>query len=83
MSGDNNVMSGINLQGETEQSLVEALKQGKQEVLGLLYDAYAPVMMGVILRIVPDREVAEEVLQETFLAIWSRIEVYDASKKDF
>ncbi|GAB3812093.1 hypothetical protein GCM10028895_02800 [Pontibacter rugosus] len=76
-------MSGINLQGETEQSLVEALKQGKQEVLGLLYDAYAPVMMGVILRIVPDREVAEEVLQETFLAIWSRIEVYDASKKDF
>ena len=73
-------MSGINLQGETEQSLVAALQQGRQEVLGLLYDAYAPVMMGVISRIVPDQEMAEQVLQETFIAIWSRIEVYDPSR---
>lgn len=73
-------MYEINLKGETEQSLVTAMKQGRQEVLGLLYDAYAPVMMGVISRIVPDQEVAEQVLQETFVAIWSRIEVYDASR---
>lgn len=73
-------MSGIDFQGETEQSLVAALRQGKQEMLGKLYDAYAPVMMGVISRIVPDAEVAEQVLQETFVAIWSRIGVYDSSK---
>ncbi|GHA80832.1 RNA polymerase sigma factor [Pontibacter akesuensis] len=76
-------MSGIDLQGETEQSLVEALQQGKQEMLSVLYDAYAPVMMGVIARIVPDKEQAEEVLQETFVAIWSRIDVYDSSKGRF
>lgn len=74
-------MSGIDLQGETEQSLVAALRQGRQEMLGKLYDAYAPVMMGVISRIVPDTEVAEQVLQETFVAIWTRIGVYDASKE--
>lgn len=74
-------MSGIDLRGETEQSLVAALKQGRQEMLGKLYDAYAPVMMGVISRIVPDAEVAEQVLQETFVAIWTRIGVYDASKE--
>ncbi|MFD3001903.1 RNA polymerase sigma factor [Pontibacter toksunensis] len=76
-------MSGINLQGETEQSLVAALQQGRQEVLGLLYDAYAPVMMGVISSIVPDQEMAEQVLQETFVAIWTRIEVYDATRNRF
>lgn len=76
-------MSGIDLQGETEQSLVAALQQGKQEMLSILYDAYAPVMMGVITRIVPDKEQAEEVLQETFVAIWSRIDVYDSSKGRF
>ncbi|MCJ8164177.1 sigma-70 family RNA polymerase sigma factor [Pontibacter sp. E15-1] len=76
-------MPGINLQGETEQSLMAALQQGRQEVLGLLYDAYAPVMLGVISRIVPDQHMAEEVLQETFVAIWSRIKVYDASKGRF
>lgn len=76
-------MSGIDLRGESEQSLVEALQQGKQEVLGLLYDAYAPAMMGVITRIVEDEQVAEEVLQETFMAIWSRIGIYDCTKNRF
>ncbi|CAM3632324.1 sigma-70 family RNA polymerase sigma factor [Pontibacter korlensis] len=74
-------MSGINLQGETEKSLVAALMQGRQEMLAKLYDAYAPVLMGVISRIVQDAEVAEEVLKETFVAIWTRIGVYDASKE--
>lgn len=74
-------MAGIDLQGETEQSVVAALRQGRQEMLGKLYDAYAPVLMGVISRIVPDAEVAEQVLQETFVAIWTRIGVYDASKE--
>lgn len=76
-------MPGINLQKEKEQSLVEALQQGKQEVLGLLYDAYAPEMLGVIYGIVQHDEVAEEVLQETFVAIWSRIGLYDASHSRF
>ncbi|MFD2247531.1 RNA polymerase sigma factor [Pontibacter ruber] len=74
-------MSGIDFQGETEQSLVAALRQGRQEMLGKLYDAYAPLLLGVISRIVPDTEVAEQVLQETFVAIWTRIGVYDASKE--
>ncbi|MBD1395755.1 RNA polymerase sigma factor [Pontibacter sp. JH31] len=74
-------MSGFFFQDETEQSMVAALRQGRQEMLGKLYDAYAPVMMGVISRIVADTEVAEQVLQETFVAIWTRIGVYDASKE--
>jgi RNA polymerase sigma factor (sigma-70 family) len=74
-------MSGIDLQGESEQSLVAALREGRQEMLSKLYDAYAPAMMGVISRIVQDNEVAEEVLKESFVAIWSRIGIYDASKE--
>ncbi|WP_242917319.1 RNA polymerase sigma factor [Pontibacter liquoris] len=74
-------MSAINLPGETEHTLVAALRQGKQEALGKLYDAYAPVMMGVITRIVQDNDVAEEVLRETFITIWGQISKYDASKE--
>ncbi|ARS34565.1 RNA polymerase sigma factor [Pontibacter actiniarum] len=76
-------MSGTKFDGEGEQYLIEALQQGNREVLGQLYDAYAPVMLGVISRIVEDAEVAEEVLQETFVAVWSRIEVYDYSRNRF
>ena len=74
-------MSEIDLQGESEQSIVAALRQGRQEMLGKLYDAYAPVMLGVIKRIVGDGDVAEEVLKDTFVAIWSRIGVYNSSKE--
>ncbi|MFD2512280.1 RNA polymerase sigma factor [Pontibacter locisalis] len=76
-------MSGTEIRREAELSLIEALKQGRQEVMGQLYDAYAPVLMGMISRIVEDTEVAEEVLQETFVAIWSRIGVYDSTKSRF
>ncbi|WP_347159448.1 RNA polymerase sigma factor [Pontibacter chitinilyticus] len=75
--------SGIILQGETEKRLLKALRQGRQEALSQLYDAYAPVLMGVISRIVPDKELAESVLQETFVAVWSRINLYDAAKSSF
>ena len=73
-------MSEVNLQGESEESIVAALRQGRQQVLGKLYDSYAPIMMGTITRIVQDQEIAEEVLKETFVAIWTRIGIYDASK---
>lgn len=69
--------------GAKEKELVEALQKGKKEVLSILYDAYAPVMLGVILKIVKDTERAEEVLQDTFVAIWSRIGVYDVSRGRF
>ncbi|GGK79204.1 RNA polymerase sigma factor [Rufibacter glacialis] len=69
--------------GESEQRLLEAIRLGKQEAFGLLYDAYAPVLMGMISRMVPSSEVAEEVLKETFLAIWSRIHIFDPSKTRF
>jgi RNA polymerase sigma factor (sigma-70 family) len=76
-------MPALNFNEESEQSLVEALQQGRHEKMNLLYDAYAPVMMGVITRIVADKDVAEEVLHETFVAIWTRIKVYNYSKNRF
>lgn len=37
----------------------------------LLYDLYAKALFLVIIRIVPKREVAEEILQQTFLEAWN------------
>jgi len=76
-------MPGIDLKGETEESLVAAIRNRKQKALSCLYDAYAPVLLGVISRIVQDNLVAEEVLKDTFTAIWSRIAVYDSTKTRF
>ena len=46
----------------------------------LLYDNYAAAIYGVILRIVKSEAVAEDVMQESFVKIWTSFEQYDAEK---
>ncbi|RZK52071.1 MAG: sigma-70 family RNA polymerase sigma factor, partial [Pedobacter sp.] len=45
-----------------------------------LYKMYAGSLMGIISRIVKFDEVAEDVLQDTFVKIWKSIAQYDSSK---
>lgn len=45
-----------------------------------LYDMYSGALLGVISRIVPQTEVAEDLLQETFIKIWNSAISYDSGK---
>ena len=45
-----------------------------------LYDREARWLMGVALRIVRERALAEEILQEAFLQIWKAAATFDASR---
>lgn len=49
----------------------------------MLYDNYAPALLGIIVRIVKDKRVGEEILQSTFLKIWDSINMYDPDKGNF
>ncbi|AKQ45618.1 hypothetical protein TH63_08095 [Rufibacter radiotolerans] len=69
--------------GDTEELLIKALKRGNQTALSQVYDQYAAILLGVVTRIVHSPEIAEEVLKETFIAICTRIEVYDPSASRF
>jgi RNA polymerase sigma-70 factor (ECF subfamily) len=46
----------------------------------LLYDATAPRLLGVILRIQRHRETAEEVLQEVYLKVWDAAAGYQVTR---
>lgn len=63
-----------------EQELVAALRQKDNQAFGYLYDHYAGALFNVIRQIVGDAEVCNDVLQETFVNIWRRIDTYDATK---
>lgn len=66
-----------------EKETISALKQGDQNALASLYDQYGAALYGVVLRVVQSPEVAEEVMQETFLKIWRNIGTYDEAKGKF
>ena len=63
-----------------ERDLVAALRQKDDQAFGYLYEHYAGALHGVIKQVVGDAELANDVLQETFVNIWRKIDSYDASK---
>ena len=64
----------------SEDELVNALKKQDTIAIKALYDMYSGALLGVISRIVIQTEVAEDLLQETFVKIWNSAASYDSSK---
>lgn len=62
--------------GTTLASLLEATSRGDRDAFRSLYDAAAPKLFGIVLRITRNRSIAEEVLQETFVRVWQNAELY-------
>lgn len=63
-----------------ESELVMLLKQRQQHAFSYLYDNYSGALLSVISGIVPNEDLAADVLQEVFVKIWRQIESYDDAK---
>jgi RNA polymerase sigma-70 factor (ECF subfamily) len=63
-----------------DQQLIYRLQAQDRSAISELYDAYGGALFGVVLRIVQQRELAEQVLQDTFLKAWRNGASYDTSK---
>lgn len=60
--------------------IVRLLKNRDEKGLELLYDNYAPSLLGIIVRIVRNKDIAEEVLQQTMLKAWNNISAYNENR---
>jgi RNA polymerase sigma-70 factor, ECF subfamily len=60
-----------------EAALVSEVAAGSEAALATLYDRHADAVYAAACRLTADRQVAEEVVQETFLALWNRAELFD------
>jgi RNA polymerase sigma-70 factor (ECF subfamily) len=58
-------------------ALLQRIVARDTAALGDLYDRNCQLLFGLILRIVQDRAEAEEILQEVFVRVWTRAELYD------
>jgi len=63
-----------------ESEFVALLKSRDKKGIEKLYDNYSDSIFGVIFKIVQKEDVAEDLLQETFVKVWKKIESYDSSK---
>jgi RNA polymerase sigma-70 factor (ECF subfamily) len=63
-----------------EALLVQGIRSGDRNALGEVYDRHAPVALAVALRIVADREQAEDLVHEAFVAAWQKIDRFDPAR---
>lgn len=66
--------SGIDL-----QDALARCARGDRAALRAIYESECPIMIGVAVRIVKRRELAEDVVQEAFVKIWRNAHRYDAA----
>ncbi|HTD40315.1 MAG TPA: RNA polymerase sigma factor [Mucilaginibacter sp.] len=64
----------------SEEELVLALRQREKIAVEALYDMYSSSLLGVIVRIVNDTDLAEDILQDTFVKIWNSFSSYSTEK---
>jgi RNA polymerase sigma-70 factor (ECF subfamily) len=70
-------VSGNRHDQQTEADLVREVAAGSEGALAALYDRHVDAVYAVAIRHTTDRQVAEEVVQETFLALWNRAELFN------
>lgn len=65
---------------DVDARLAERIRAGQAEALGELYDRHAATALATALRVVGSREEAEDVVHEAFVAVWRKIDRFDAER---
>jgi RNA polymerase sigma factor (sigma-70 family) len=62
----------------TDETLIRALALGVMWGLDVLYERYSRLLYSVAYRMVADHQIAEDLLQETFVALWQNASSYSS-----
>ena len=63
-----------------DQALAEALQRGEHDAVRQLYDRFGGLVFTVSLRVLGDRQRAEEATQQTFLQAWRHADRFEAGR---
>ena len=76
MISSNTGTKGFEASTNREEQLMSRVAAGDPDAFAELFDGLAPCILGVLIRLLRQRELAEEALQETFLQGWLQADRY-------
>ncbi|MDW3196060.1 MAG: sigma-70 family RNA polymerase sigma factor [Cytophagales bacterium] len=65
---------------DRDADLLGSIAEGDTDAFANLYSDYSKALFGSIYKVIGDRLLAEEILQDTFMKIWMNIHRYDPKK---
>jgi RNA polymerase sigma-70 factor (ECF subfamily) len=65
---------------DDDVALLKAIAARNEAALAGLYDRYHAILFGLLIRILNNREEAEDVLQEVFLQVWRKAKDFDENR---
>jgi RNA polymerase sigma-70 factor (ECF subfamily) len=83
MPAGDEVGSPLDLIAAADAELIARAARGEARALEVLYDRYAGVVFSFALRIVTERQLAEEILQEAFFRAWQQGGSFSAGRGSF
>ena len=73
-------LTHVGVDEERDCVVLARLAAGDDDALKEVYDRYAPLVFGVAKRVVANRALAEDVVQEVFTALWRNPERFDPQR---
>ena len=74
------LLLALELSGHYDEELARRLQQRDEPAMADLYDRYGRLAWSVIVAIVRDTSLAEDLVQETFLRVWNRIQFFEPGR---
>jgi RNA polymerase sigma-70 factor (ECF subfamily) len=68
------------LRFKDDSDLIRRLKARDPQAMGDLYDRFGRIVYSLIYRVVRNSGVAEDLVQETFLRVWNRVQAFDQER---
>jgi RNA polymerase sigma-70 factor, ECF subfamily len=73
-------MQGLPFDDDADGKLIEGIASGDAESFQRLYDRYAGLLFTTILKVLNDREDADEVLQEVMKSLWQKAHLFHQTR---
>jgi RNA polymerase sigma factor (sigma-70 family) len=70
----------MDVKNNSDEELIESFQQNDIHALEEFYDRHHRVALAVAYRVLGDRALAEDVLQEAFLSVWRQADRYHAER---